>query len=93
MIDEEEEIEVVLISSATAPEKCLMAQICRACWEPQEEGMMSTSTIFPHYKTKVIEPVGVRKQLQGVANNLEPAQHKLNTLPQLTVRLSISPVC
>lgn len=43
-----------------------------------------------NYEIKVIELVWGRKRLQGVANNLEPAQHKLETLPQHTVRLSIS---
>ena len=72
--------EDVLDSPTTAPEKCLMAQCtasrkvlvrgwCRACWEPQEEGMMSTAASFPQlWNQGLIEPVGARKHPKGVTS-------------------------
>jgi len=38
---------------------------------PRERYDEYSSKFFLSYETKVIEPVGAKKQLQGVANNLE----------------------
>ena len=64
-------------------------------WEPQEEGVMRTAASFPQYETKVIEPVGAKKHVEGwwrrdvvrrntrdSGANVEPAQHNQSTLPQ-----------
>ena len=34
-------------------------------WEPQVEGMMRIEASFPQYETKVIEPVGAKKHVEG----------------------------
>src|SRR4051812_13221969 len=53
-----------------------------SCWEPQEQGVKSTTSSLPSVETEVIEPVGGRKRHTGVASNAETCTTQTQDLPQ-----------
>src|SRR5215216_5294518 len=70
--------EDVLDSPATVPEKVLDGSKCRARWgTPRGRYDEHSSKFSLSYETKVIEPVGPTKHLQGVVSNLESCTTQL----------------